>query len=281
MKALVFGHSGMLGHEMVRVLKLSGISVTTAGRSGADIDFDVARLDFSQSRLSGFDYIINCVGLTTHNIDESDAMNVESAKLLNTEFPKQLIELAEKTGGRLIQIATDCVFSGAKGGYLETDPRDASDVYGHTKALGEVSSPMAMHIRCSIIGREIRGKKSLLEWVVGQPKDATIPGFTDRRWNGVTTTAFSKVVAGIILNSLFRAGTYHLIPAVEMTKLELVTAIKNAFNRSDIEVVAQGSGVAKDLTLSTLDSDFNLALWRAGGYKSIPTIEQLIAEIAG
>jgi dTDP-4-dehydrorhamnose reductase len=281
MKVLVFGHSGMLGHEMVRVLKFSGISVTTAGRSGADLDFDVATMDLSESRFSGFDYIINCIGLTTHNIDESNPMNVESARLLNTEFPKRLTEFAERTGGHLIQIATDCVFSGTKGGYLETDPQEALDVYGTTKTQGEVASPAVMHIRCSIIGREIRGKKSLLEWIAGQPKDATIAGFTDRKWNGVTTTAFSRVVAGIILNSLFRAGTYHLIPSGEMTKFGLVSALKNALNRTDVKVVAQDSGVAKDLTLATLDSDFNLALWQAGGYQSIPTIEQLIAEIAG
>jgi dTDP-4-dehydrorhamnose reductase len=197
MKVLVLGHSGMLGHEMVRVLEQEGIAVTTAGRNGADIEFDVSKIDLSDTRLQGFDYLISCIGLTTHNIDELDSASVSRAKLLNTEFPKQLAGFAESSGAKVIQIATDCVFSGSKGSYLETDPHDATDVYGKTKSEGEIESPAVMQLRCSIIGRETKGKKSLLEWVIGQPQGATVPGFTDRHWNGVTTAAFARVVAGI------------------------------------------------------------------------------------
>jgi dTDP-4-dehydrorhamnose reductase len=281
MKVLVLGNSGMLGHEMVRVLKQEGIAVTSAGRTGSDIEFDVSKMDLSDSRLQGFDYLINCIGLTTHNIDESDPASVSRAQQLNTEFPKQLASFAESTGARVIQIATDCVFSGSKGSYLETDPHDATDVYGKTKSEGEIESPAVMQLRCSIIGRERTGKKSLLEWVIGQPKGANTPGFTDRHWNGVTTTAFARVVAGIIRGSNFRAGTKHLIPADRMTKFELVSKISEAFGRGDLKVSPEPSGVAKDLTLFTIDPEFNSGLWRAAGYQSIPSIKELIAEIAG
>lgn len=281
MKVLVLGHSGMLGHEMVRVLKQEGIAVTTAGRTGADIEFDVSKIDLSDSRLQGFDYLINCIGLTTHNINESDQASVSRAKLLNTEFPKQLASFAETSGAKVIQIATDCVFSGSKGSYLETDLHDATDVYGTTKSAGEIDSSAVMQLRCSIIGRETKGKKSLLEWVIGQPQGASLPGFTDRHWNGVTTTAFARVVAGIIQSSSFRSGTRHLIPADQMTKFELVSKISEAFGREDLKVSPKASGVAKDLTLSTIDPEFNAGLWRAAGYQSIPSIKELIAEIAG
>lgn len=281
MKVLVLGHSGMLGHEMVRALRQTGIAVTTAGRSGADIELDVSKMNLSVSRLQGFDYVINCIGLTTHNIDESDPVSVSRAKQLNTEFPKQLSIFAKDSGAKVIQIATDCVFSGSKGSYLETDLHDATDVYGKTKSDGEIDSSAVMQLRCSIIGRENKGKKSLLEWVIGQPQGATVPGFTDRHWNGVTTTAFARVVAGIILSSGFRAGSRHLIPPDQMTKFELVSEISKAFGRDDLEVSPKASGVAKDLTLSTIDPEFNLRLWAAAGYQSIPSIKELIAEIAG
>jgi dTDP-4-dehydrorhamnose reductase len=281
MKVLVLGHSGMLGHEMARELKQEDVAVTTAGRTGADIEFDVSKIDLSDGRLQGFDYLINCIGLTTHNINESDSASVSRAKQLNTVFPKQLARFAESSGAKVIQIATDCVFSGAKGGYLETDSHDARDVYGTTKSVGEIESPAVMQLRCSIIGRETKGKKSLLEWVLGQPQGATVPGFTDRHWNGVTTTGFARVVAGIIQSSGFRATTRHLIPADQMTKFELVSKISEAFGRDDLEVSPRASGVAKDLTLSTIDPEFNAGLWRAAGYQSIPSIKELIAEIAG
>jgi dTDP-4-dehydrorhamnose reductase len=281
MKVLVLGHSGMLGHEMVRVLKQEGVAVITVGRNGADIELDVSKMDLCDSRLQGFDFLVNCIGLTTHNIDELDPASVSRAKQLNTEFPKQLASFAEISGAKVIQIATDCVFSGSKGSYLETDKHDATDVYGKTKSAGEIDSSSVMQLRCSIIGRETKGKKSLLEWVVGQPDGATVPGFTDRLWNGVTTTAFARVVAGVILGSGFKAGTRHLVPADQITKFELVSEISKAFERDDLEVSPKASGVAKDLTLSTIDPEFNLRLWRAAGYQSIPSIKELISEIAG
>jgi len=271
----------MLGHEMVRVLKQEGIDVTTAGRSGADIEFDVSKIDLSDARLKGYDYLINCIGLITHNIDEANSNSVLRARQLNTEFPKQLARFAEGSGAKVIQITTDCVFSGSKGSYLETDSHDAIDVYGKTKSEGEVESLAVMQLRCSIIGREQKGKKSLLEWVIGQPHGATVSGYTDRHWNGVTTTAFAKVVAGIIQSSSFRAGTRHLVPAGQMTKFELVSKISDAFGREDLKVSPKASGVAKDLTLSTIDPEFNDELWGAAGYQSIPSIKELITEIAG
>jgi dTDP-4-dehydrorhamnose reductase len=266
---------------MVRVLKQEGIDVTTAGRSGADIEFDVSKIDLSDARLKGYDYLINCIGLITHNIDEANSNSVLRARQLNTEFPKQLARFAEGSGAKVIQITTDCVFSGSKGSYLETDSHDAIDVYGKTKSEGEVESLAVMQLRCSIIGREQKGKKSLLEWVIGQPHGATVSGYTDRHWNGVTTTAFAKVVAGIIQSSSFRAGTRHLVPAGQMTKFELVSKISDAFGREDLKVSPKASGVAKDLTLSTIDPEFNDELWGAAGYQSIPSIKELITEIAG
>jgi dTDP-4-dehydrorhamnose reductase len=271
----------MLGHEMVRVLKESGLSVQTAGRSSAEIPFDVENADFTGEQLTGFDYVVNCIGLTTHNIDELEPESARAANLLNAEFPKLLAEFAFNSGTRVIQIATDCVFSGTKGGYTETDLHDAQDVYGTTKSKGEVSSPVFMHLRSSIIGRELKGKKSLLEWVNDQPKGAVIPGFTDRLWNGVTTTAFSKVVAGVILEGTFKAGVWHLIPANALTKAQLVEAIAKSLGRTDLEIAPEESGTPKDLTLATNHPDFNQLLWNNAGYQSIPAIEELLNEISG
>jgi dTDP-4-dehydrorhamnose reductase len=279
MRVLVFGPTGMLGHEMVKVLRGRGFEVITAGRSDSDIFFEVGGSDFSELRLRGFDYIVNCIGLITHNINESDPRSVASAKLLNAEFPMRLADFAKETGSKLIQIATDCVFSGSKGGYVETDTHDATDVYGMTKSAGEIESPNSMHIRASIVGRELHGKKSLLEWVKGQPKSAKVPGFTDRLWNGVTTTAFAKVVAGIISGDAFSPGVSHLVPKDNVSKFELVSMIASALGRSDLEITPSESGLAKDLTLATDHPEVNLGLWQAAGYGELPTIKELIAEI--
>jgi dTDP-4-dehydrorhamnose reductase len=281
MRVLVFGPTGMLGHEMVEVLKGRGFEVTTAGRSDSDIFFEVGVSDFSELRLRGFDYIVNCIGLITHNINESDPNSVASAKLLNAEFPRRLAGFAEETGSKLIQIATDCVFSGSKGGYLETDTHDATDLYGTTKSAGEIESPNVMHIRASIVGRELKSKKSLLEWVIGQPENGKVAGFTDRLWNGVTTTAFAKIVAGVISLSAFRPGVWHLVPKDKVSKFALVSMLASALGRPDLQITPSESGLAKDLTLDTDHQAVNLGFWQAAGYQQVPTIKELIDEIAG
>lgn len=281
MKVLVFGPTGMLGHEIVKVLRAKGLQVTTAGRVDSDIFFEVGDSEFSDPRLQSFDFIVNCIGLTTHNINEPDPSSVAAAKLLNAEFPKLLADFAERTEAKLIQIATDCVFSGSKGVYVETDEHDATDIYGRTKSSGEVESPNAMHIRASIVGRELNGKKSLLEWVIGQPANASVPGFTDRLWNGVTTTAFAKVVAGVISGGAFKPGVWHLVPKDKVSKFELVSLIASAFGRLDLQITPSESGLAKDLTLATNHQEANLALWKAAGYQQVPAINELIAEISG
>ena len=281
MRVLVFGPTGMLGHEMVRVLRDSNLDVTTAGRCSSDILFDVGVSSFSQPGLRGFDYIVNCIGLTTHNINELDYRAVESAKLLNSEFPIQLAAFAEETDARVIQIATDCVYSGAKGSYVESDKHDATDVYGRSKSAGEVKSAHVMHIRSSIVGRELRGNKSLLEWVLGQPEDAKVPGFVDRRWNGVTTRAFSRIVKGVLVSESFKSGTWHLVPKDKISKYELVSLLARSFGRSDLQVSAADSGLARDLTLSTEHPEVNHVLWNGGGYRNVPSIGEMIAEMAG
>ena len=279
---LILGGTGMLGHAVLQEFAGFSGNVNFTSRSGSGIPFDVLSdpVD-SLAKFVGSDhYIINCLGITKPHIDDDNEQDVARAKLVNSLFPAKLASLAENTGSRVIQIATDCVFSGRKGHYLETDAHDAEDVYGKTKSLGEAVSDNVMHIRVSTIGRELGRNTLLLEWVLSHTQGATIPGYTDHLWNGVTTNHFAKVVRGIIENDGFRSGLSHLVPADELSKADLVRQIASAFGRSDLIVKDTDSGKPINRTLSTTDPAFNQTLWAGAGYPDIPTIEQLIAEIA-
>ena len=281
-KVLILGGTGMLGHAALEEFESFAGEVLFTSRSGSGIPFDV--LSDSVESLAKYvgpgDYIINCLGITKPQIKDDNEQDVARAKLVNSLFPAELASLAEKTGSKVIQIATDCVFSGRKGHYLETDTHDAEDVYGKTKSLGEVVSDNVMHIRVSTIGRELGRSTLLLEWVLSRPHGVTIPGFTDHFWNGITTNHFAKVVRGIIQTDGFESGLSHLVPADELSKADLVRRIASAFGRSDLIVKDTDSGKPVDRTLSTTDPVFNRRLWAGAGYPDIPTIEQLIAEIA-
>jgi len=281
-KVLVLGGTGMLGHAVLEEFEGTTSEVAFTSRSGLGIPFDVLSdsVESLTKYVSQGGYIINCLGITKPHIKDDNDQDAARAKLVNSLFPAELASLAEKTGSRVIQIATDCVFSGRTGHYLETDSHDAGDVYGKTKSLGEVVSDNVMHIRVSTIGRELERSTLLLEWVLSHPNGATIPGFTDHFWNGVTTNHFAKVARGIIETDGFESGLSHLVPADELSKADLVRQIASAFGRSDLIVKDTDSGKPIDRTLSTTDPAFNKRLWVGAGYPNIPTIEQLIAEIA-
>jgi dTDP-4-dehydrorhamnose reductase len=270
----------MLGLAVCETLSAAGFEVITVGRENAMVAFEVGRDKPESLPLAEVGFIINCIGLISHLIDERDPISLFKAASLNALFPHELANYARLKAIKVIQIATDCVFSGKSGGYLESSEHDASDIYGVTKSIGEVNTQNVMNIRASIIGREKRGFRSLLEWVLSQPLDSEVSGYTDRLWNGVTTLAFARVVTGVIREGLFRPGTHHLVPRDKVTKAELVQMIAEAFYRQDIKINKSVSGVRKDLTLETSDPAFNLALWRSGGYIQIPTIGSLIGELS-
>lgn len=280
---IVLGGTGMLGHAVLEEFKDFPGQILFTSRGDSGIHFDV--LKDSTEALSGMiqdgDYVINCLGITKPHINDDLESDREKAHKVNSICPAELATLAEQNGARVIQIATDCVYSGRKGQYLETDPHDAEDVYGKTKSLGEVNSPNVMHIRVSTIGRELGRSTLLLEWVLSHPEGAIIPGYTDHFWNGVTTNHFAKIARGVIETRGFRSGLSHLVPADSMSKAELVGEIAKAFDRNDLVVQDTESGKPIDRTLRTVDPEFNKGLWAGAGYQEIPTIEQLIAEIAG
>jgi dTDP-4-dehydrorhamnose reductase len=280
---LVLGGTGMLGHAVLEVFKGFPGQVRFTSRGGSGIHFDALRDSTAtlSDKIQEGDYVINCLGITKPHINDHLESDRELAHKVNSIFPAELAALAEQRGARVIQIATDCVYSGRQGQYLETDPHDAEDVYGRTKSLGEVNSPNVMHIRVSTIGRELGRSTLLLEWVLSRPIGVSIPGYTDHFWNGVTTNHFAKIARGVVETGSFKSGLSHLVPADSMSKAELVREIAKAFDRNDLVVQDTKSGKPIDRTLRTVDQEFNKALWAGAGYQEIPVIEHLIAEIAG
>ena len=287
---LILGATGMLGTAVMNeFLNFEGdVVVTTRGEKLEGLPNSISQQSFDATTddpaaafkgLGKVDFVVNCIGIIKPHISDSDDKQRLNALQINSLFPQKLADWASQTGTRVIQIATDCVFSGHKGSYLESDAHDALDVYGKSKSLGEVPNPSMMHLRVSIIGPEVGRSTSLLEWVRNQPQGAQIFGFTDHVWNGVTTTHFGKIARGIIDSNLFKAGVFHIIPGNRLPKDKLVEKIASVFGRNDIEIQPKASGNTVDRTLETIDTEFNVRLWAAAGYETPPTIERMLEEI--
>jgi dTDP-4-dehydrorhamnose reductase len=280
LKVAILGSTGMLGSMVRRWLsEQGGYDLTCPTRDRLDAervnDADLAHL------IVGCDYVINCIGVIKPRIDEQDSESVQRAIQINAIFPHSLAEAAEATGCRVLQIATDCVFSGRDGNYHEGSVHDATDVYGKTKSLGEVHSSNVHHLRCSIIGPELVGrpKDSLLEWFLSHPRGATVRGFIDHRWNGITTLHFAKLCHGIISQGIELSHMQHVVPDGTTNKADLLRRFVKSYGREDITIDPIFSSVPVRRDLATEYPEKNRELWCAAGY-AIPSIKQMIEELA-
>ena len=231
--------------------------------------------------LAGCQYAINCIGVIKPRIDEDSAKSVEQAVRVNSMFPHTLAAAAERTGCRVLQIATDCVYSGRDGWYSEGAAHDATDIYGKTKSLGEVISPAVTHLRCSIIGPELTGHLSLLDWFLRQPAGSMLKGFNNHRWNGITTLHFARICHGIMSQGIELPCKQHVVPRNAITKAELLSSLSLIFTSAMTSALAESmQPVAVDRTLTTSLSLVNSTLWQSAGYSEPPYIQQMIEELA-
>jgi dTDP-4-dehydrorhamnose reductase len=280
-KVLVLGATGMLGHAVAKLLsEESGFEIIQSSRTKQP---SYQKFDVEADSISEFidamkpDWIINCIGIIKPHIKEESANSVFRAIQVNSVFPYLLSSASNKP---IIQIATDCTFSGEDGNYVETDLHDATDVYGKSKSLGEIKSEHMKHLRVSIIGPENGRSTSLLEWFRSQSIDAEVRGFKDHLWNGITTYHFGKIAMGIIQNDFTEFEKTHVVPANVVTKSDLLNIFGEAYNRSDIKVVEANSSKTINRTLSTTNPELNTRIWEMAGYQVIPTIREMVNEQA-
>jgi dTDP-4-dehydrorhamnose reductase len=272
-RVLLLGATGMLGHMVERVLRGQDLELVTADRKRFD-----ARTDAPRALLGALepDWVVNAIGITKPHIDPTSTASVAAALDVNARFPFALAEAAQLHRARVIQIATDGVFSGRTGGYREDAPHDALDVYGKSKSLGEAPAASVTHLRCSVVGP---GGSSLMAWLLSQPRGAHVPGYSDHIWNGVTTWHFGVLCAAIAREDLDLPSPLHVVPADTVTKAELLELIARACGREDLTIEPQASPAAVDPSLATRHPEANAALWRAAGYDPPPTVAAMVGEL--
>jgi dTDP-4-dehydrorhamnose reductase len=223
-------------------------------------------------------WMVNAIGVIKQRLGDKEPDEVATAMRVDTELPRALDDVASKRRALVLQIATDCVFSGTSGGYTESSRHDAQDAYGRTKSIGEIASSRIRHLRCSIVGLELRPPVSLLGWFLSQSRGARVQGFTNHPWNGLTTFHFARIVAAIIENNVDLDHLQHLVPGDAATKRDLLGLFARAFARTDIAIEPFETPVSVDRRLATDRPDLNARLWRLAGYTSPPSIEQMLRE---
>jgi len=239
-KVLVIGGKGMLGHKLVQQLTAAGFDTwATLHASFNDVErfgifdrsktvenVDVTDLDAVRRAVESAqpDVIVNAVGVIKQLPASQDVVHT---LLINSIFPHRLAELAKEVGFRVIHISTDCVFDGSKGNENEDAVPDALDLYGQSKHLGEVTSDDCLTIRTSIIGRELSGAHSLVEWFLSN-RGKTVKGFVNAIYTGFPTVVFADIIASLITEHVGLTGLYH-VSSEPIDKYTLLTLINDKF----------------------------------------------------
>jgi dTDP-4-dehydrorhamnose reductase len=232
----------MIGSAMVRVLSeakkwqiFGTLRSETAKRfflpsiasnlyAGVDVESqEVLVRVFAQVRP---DVVINCIGLTKHHKEAADPL---LAIPINSLLPHRMADLCTVVGARLIHVSTDCIFSGAKGRYVEDDASDASDLYGKSKFLGEVNYPHTITLRTSTIGHELASTYGLLEWFLSQR--GSCKGFNQAIFSGLPNTVFAQIVRDIVIPRADLSGLYH-IGSAPIGKYDLLRLIADVYGKS-------------------------------------------------
>jgi len=250
MRIIIFGASGMLGHNLFEIFsEIDQFETFGVLRKNVSTDFfkknlkrikqisDANKIDEISKLLKEVSpkVVINCIGLIKQ---KDNLQSIADSIQLNSLFPHLLYKASQDVGAKLIHFSTDCVFSGKRGSYKEKDEPDAIDIYGLSKRLGEINSEGALTLRTSIIGHEIKSHVSLVDWFLKQ--ENSIKGYKEAIFSGLTTIEVAKVLHQIILNNFDLSGVYHLsvnpISKYELLKLVAKTYKKNIEIFEDNEV---------------------------------------------
>lgn len=238
MNVLVLGASGMIGRAMVkeltrredwqviaavRAVQLCGSFQPKRVVTGIDLNNSdhLVRL-FGEAKPN---VVVNCAGVTKHLPQGNDPV---SALSMNALLPHRLAAHCSLLGARLIHVSTDCVFAGKAGNYTESDPADALDIYGRTKALGEVAGDGAVTLRTSTIGHECGTKFGLLEWFLAQVQ---CKGFKHAIFSGLPTVEFARVVRDFVIPDITLRGLYH-VGAQAIDKFQLLHMLNRIYAKN-------------------------------------------------
>jgi dTDP-4-dehydrorhamnose reductase len=242
--AIVLGACGMFGHVAVAALQREYAVVATARRAmlgciAYDADEPDDALAAVARRARPQALIVNAIATTAAQM--TAAGSKERAYQVNAAFPHRLARVAAEQNQRVVHISTDAVFPPDCGGVSEDAPIAPQGDYGRSKAEGELAGEHCLTIRCSIIGPPAPQRHSgLWAWIADQARGATVSGYVNQIWAGLTTQQLAEVCVALVDRDRFASvraagAVHHLAPNPVISKFELARALA-AVLRPDLTV---------------------------------------------
>lgn len=259
----------MAGHLISLYLLEQGHEVWGYSRNKTNLMPNVNFSIFNQSSLQKSienispDVIVNCIGVLNKSAEDKK----DEAVYLNSYLPHYLARLTARSRTKIFHLSTDCVFSGVKGSYKDTDPPDGATFYDRSKALGEIKDEKNLTFRNSIIGPDITPSGiGLFNWFMAQ--ELSLNGYVGSLWSGITTLTLAKAIERAAYENL--TGLYQLSNNQNISKFDLC-CLFNKYFREERLLISPVLGVVQDKTLLRSPSPFDF---------TVPSYEDMVKEMA-
>lgn len=268
MNFLVLGATGMAGHTIAIYLKEQRHNIVAFSRR--DFPFcknvigDASDLKLIEEVIKDgeFDAVINCIGV----LNQDAETNKHKAVFLNSYLPHYLSYITQNSKTKVIQMSTDCVFSGETGKYNEKSIKDGETFYDRSKALGEIENNKDLTFRNSIIGPDMNnGGIGLFNWFMKQSGE--VNGYNKAIWTGVTTLTLAKAMEKAVKYNL--VGLYNLVNNETISKYELLKMFNKYFKDSQL-IISKSDNVIVNKSLVNNRTDFDFI---------VPSYEEMIKEM--
>jgi dTDP-4-dehydrorhamnose reductase len=232
MRIVITGGQGQLARDLV--LALAGDEVVALDRSALDVT-DRSQI---QSTFESFqpEVIINTAAY--HGVDLCED-EPEMSFAVNAAAPQRLAAACEVHGATLVHVSTDYVFNGAsRRPYAEDHPVDPINVYGSSKAAGEMAirATTARHLIVRTtglygIGGMMTSRGNFVETMLrlsdgGRPVSVV----SDQILTPSNAMDVADVIAQLI--RMQARGTYHVTNAGQCSWFEFAAEILRLVGRS-------------------------------------------------
>jgi dTDP-4-dehydrorhamnose reductase len=274
-QVVVVGASGQLASDLIPVLESTGCQVIGLNHS----QIHVEKLASVRSALEAVspNFVINTAAY--HRVDDAETC-ARQAFAVNSIGPRNLAEICREMDVPLMHFSTDYVFSGSKNApYIESDPVDPLNIYGLSKAAGEMAVrytwPKHFIVRTTglygVVGSSGKGGNFVETMLRLAREGRQIKVVNDQESTPTSTRALSQQLPSLLSTEEF--GTYHITCQGRSTWHEFAVAIfEIAGLRPDLQTqsTSEVGGTARRPSNSVL----NNAKLKAFGIDQMPAWQE-------
>lgn len=235
-KIVVLGANGQLGKTIKFISKDEKDEFTFLSREAIDI---TNKKNLSETfKLLKFDYCVNCAAYT--NVEGAEK-NLEDAFSVNAEGAKNIAELCNSHGVKLIHVSTDYVFDGEKGiPYTTTDETNPINQYGKSKLKGEfyIQEQLSAYYIIRTSWLYSLYEKNFLKTIISKiENDAILNITTEEEGTPTSCTDLAEFILHIIKSDDIPYGIYNFSAIGSTTWFSFAQEIVRNFNIEKLDKI--------------------------------------------